>query len=290
MKKSDLEKDTEAHKNKKRFFGEFFTPLNFAKKSIEYIYDVINKEEMIKGNYRIWDMAGGIGNLEYYLPKEIQKYLYISTLYDDNVLTLKKNLKEANSFQYDYLNDDVENLFNFIENDNSTNTKNKYKKLPQKLINDLHNKKIKWLIFINPPYATSQSAGTNSKSKKNVSATKVRSVMHKYSLGVASRELYIQFLFRIYFEFFDLDTTLALFSKINYINAGNSEKFREKYFNFLFLKGFVFSSSVFSDTSKTSPFPVVFSVWDLNKKINIKKQNIILDILDENTKTVGTKK
>ena len=53
------------------------------------------------------------------------------------------------------------------------------KKIPNKLKSDLQNKKLNWLIFINPPYATSQVAGTNSKSKKNVSSSLIRDIMHK---------------------------------------------------------------------------------------------------------------
>ena len=50
-------------------------------------------------------------------------------------------------FQYDYLNDDVEELFG--EGDGQR------RKMPEKLRKDLHNPKLKWLIFINPPFATS---------------------------------------------------------------------------------------------------------------------------------------
>lgn len=51
------------HDSKKRYLGEFYTPLIFAKKSLEYINKIISIEELKSGNYRIWDMACGKGNL-----------------------------------------------------------------------------------------------------------------------------------------------------------------------------------------------------------------------------------
>ena len=260
------------HNSKQRYLGEFYTPLNFADKAMHYIYDVIDEKELKSGKYRIWDMACGRGNLEYYLDKECHKYLYMSTIDNDDIVFCKDNFKDSCLFQYDYLNDDIE--------DNSFN----YQKLPQKLQNDLNNKNIKWLILINPPYATSQVAGANSKSKKSVSISKIRNIMHKEKLGDASRELYAQFLFRIHKEFENNDNVcLALFSKTNYIKYNNNEKFRDKVCSYKFKKGFIFSSSNFDNTSKTTPFPVSFIIWKIDNKENIKTQNIILDVLDDDS-------
>ena len=47
---------------------------------------------------------------------------------------------------------------------------------------------IKWIIFINPPFATSQKAGYSGESKQSVSDTKIRPLMHKADLGEVSRE------------------------------------------------------------------------------------------------------
>ena len=58
------------HNSKQRYLGEFYTPLNFANKAMHYIYDVIDEKELKSGKYRIWDMACGRGNLEYYLDKD----------------------------------------------------------------------------------------------------------------------------------------------------------------------------------------------------------------------------
>ena len=268
------------HDSKKRYLGEFYTPFAFAKKSIEFINEAINIEELKSGKYRIWDMACGKGNLEYYLDKSVHKYLYMSTIDKEDIEYCKSKFKNASVFQYDYLNDDIE-LKNQIFN---------YKKIPKKLKSDLKNKNLNWLIFINPPYATSQVAGTNSKSKKNVSHSSIRNIMHENKLGEASRELSAQFMFRINKEFVNgKNIYLAIFSKTNYIKSNNNEKFREYICNYKFINGFVFSSSNFESTSKTTPFPVSFIIWKISNKYNIKKEKINIPVFDNKCKKIGKK-
>ena len=268
------------HDSKKRYLGEFYTPFAFAKKSIEFINKAINIEELKSGKYRIWDMACGKGNLEYYLDKSVHKYLYMSTIDKEGIEYCKSKFKNACVFQYDYLNDDIElksQIFN-------------YKKIPKKLKSDLKNKNLNWLIFINPPYATSQVAGTNSKSKKNVSHSSIRNIMHENKLGEASRELSAQFMFRINKEFVNgKNIYLAIFSKTNYIKSNNNEKFRDYICNYKFINGFVFSSSNFESTSKTTPFPVSFIIWKISNKYNIKKEKINIPVFNNKCKKIGKK-
>ena len=268
------------HNSKKRYLGEFYTPFAFAKKSLEFINKEINIEELKSGKYRIWDMACGKGNLEFYLDESVYKYLYMSTIDNEDIEYCKTKFKKACIFQYDYLNDDIElkeKIFN-------------YKKIPEKLKSDLENKKLNWLIFINPPYATSQVAGTNSKSKKNVSYSLIRNIMHENKLGEASRELSAQFMFRINKEFVNgKNIYLAIFSKTNYIKSNNNEKFREDICNYKFVNGFVFSSSNFESTSKTTPFPVSFIIWKISNEYNIKKENIAIPVFDNDCNEIGKK-
>lgn len=262
-------------KPKKEFHGEFFTPIQFAKKGLEYIEKIIGKNWWATGEYRLWDMAAGTGNLEYYLPQDALKYCYLSTLYKEDVEHCQKLFSEATIFQYDYLNDDVENIF--------ANGSIHYEydwKLPKNLKNDLANKNIKWIILINPPFATSQTAGANSKSKTGVSDTKIRKIMHREDLGEVSRELFSQFLYRIKYEFKEKKAYLGLFSKIKYLNANNDEKLREKIFKYSFENGFIFSSANFSGTSKNNSFPVGFLLWNLKKEDKLDAQNIDVDVFD----------
>lgn len=269
--------------SKKRFHGEFYTPTLFAAKSYSYIENYLGKDFLSSGNYRVWDCACGQGNLIRAIAQKHRKYAYMSTLYEHDVDYCKQHFNTSITFQYDYLNDDVDNIFN------STSLDDNSWKLPKQLREDLQNKQIKWLIFINPPYATSQSAGANSISKKNISKTKVRDYMHKASMGEVSRELYVQFLFRLAKEFEGLDTTLALFSKTNYFNSRNTQKFRESIFEYNFKQGFMFSSGNFFGTSKVQDFAVSFVLWDMNTKQSLYNQSIVLDVLDCSAEKIGEK-
>jgi len=268
--------------NIRRFHGEFFTPIRFARKALEYIEQTIGIDWWQLGEYRVWDMAAGTGNLEYYLPSESHQYLYLSTLYQTEVEHCEKLFPNATAFQYDYLNDDIANVFA-----NDTIDYSFEWKLPKKLRDDLSNPKIKWIILINPPFATSQTAGKTSKSKQDVSNTELRKVMHQANLGEVSRELFSQFIYRIKKEFEGKIAHFGLFSKIKYLNSTNDQKLRDSIFQFEFKRGFMFSSLTFSGTKGN--FPVGFLFWDLSKKKHLESQKIYLDILDDNGEKMGKK-
>jgi len=268
----------------RRFHGEFFTPLRFAKKALDYIEKAVGKRWWETGEYRLWDMAAGTGNLEYHLPQDALKSCYLSTLYKEDTEHLDRLFPDATVFQYDYLNDDIENLFA----DKSGFAFDFPWKLPQKLRDDLANPSLKWIILINPPFATAQKAGTNhGDSKEGVADTKLRKQMHKVDLGEVSRELFTQFLYRIKYEFAGRETRLALFSKIKYINSNNDQKFRDAIFDFKFENGFVFSALNFDGT--TGHFPVGMLIWRINAGAKVEDQHIEVDIFDEAVQKTGTK-
>jgi hypothetical protein len=266
----------------RRFNGEFFTPLSFAKKGLEYIEKVVGKKWWNNG-YRLWDMAAGTGNLQYHLPFEAWEQCYLSTLHGEDAEHLRKLFPDSTVFQYDYLNDDVENLYSKDELNFSANWK-----LPQKLRDDLSNPEIKWIILINPPFATSQDAGThNSKSKKDASNTNIRTIMHEDKLGEVSRELFSQFIFRISREFKGKQAHLCMYSKVKYLNANNDQLLRDNLFHYKFEKGFMFSVEHFSGTK--GKFPVGFLIWNLNDQIRLEEQIIELDVYEEADLKTGTK-
>lgn len=269
----------------RRFHGEFYTPVRFAKKALDYIERTIDKQWWKNGNYRLWDMAAGTGNLEYNLPQEALQYCYLSTLYKEDKDHLDKLFPDANVFQYDYLNDDINNLFA----DTSLNFNFQWL-LPEKLRNELADPNIKWIILINPPFATSQKAGTSGGSKKDVSDTVLRKLMHKNNLGEVSRELFAQFIYRIKHEFENKTCHLGLFSTLKYVNANNDQKLRDNIFQFQFESGFVFSSANFDGTKKNNAFPVGFLLWNLSVAKKLEKQKIVLDVFNENVEKIGTKR
>ena len=282
---------------KRRMEGEFFTPLNFAQKGLDYLEKTVGKQWWKQG-YRLWDMAAGTGNLSYYLPAEAYEYLYLSSLHHEDVDYCKTIFPAATCFQYDYLNDYVELLNTLNTQQNQGKTLSLFAedkvftpqyKMPKNLQQDLANPKIKWVILMNPPFATAQVAGAKGDSKKDVSDTKIRTLMHRADLGEVSRELFSQFLFRIKYEFSGKEAHLGLFSKIKYINANNDQKFRDTIFQFTFERGFMFSSAHFSGTSKASQFPVGFLIWHLNHAQSLDNQKIVLDIFDAKQQKIGVK-
>ena len=162
-------------------------------------------------------------------------------------------------------------------------------KMPEKLRRDLANPKVKWIIFINPPFATAQQGGATGANKADVAKTKIRNRMHLDDLGEVSRELFAQFLYRIRREFRGKTAWLGLFSKLKYINATNDQKFRDSIFQYPFRRGFMFSSVNFSGTSRTGQFPVGFLLWDLKRTKLLEDQEIVVDVFNTKVEKTGTK-
>jgi hypothetical protein len=266
--------------SQRRFEGEFYTPLRFAKKAIHYFTQVLGKNWYKTGKYRIWDMAAGTGNLEYHLPAEAYKYLYMSTLHSDEADHLKKVFPDATCFQYDYLNDDVEYLFR----DKELPLFKPNWKLPKKLRDELADPAITWLVYINPPFATAQDSGVKGKSKRGVSKTKVEILMDKEETGHAKRELFIQFMFRIAHEL-PKNTYLGMFSKLKYLNAPDSVEYRDRFFSYKYEGGFLFKSTTFHGVK--GKYPIGFSIWNLSKRR--KSKTVAIDILNNDAQSVGVK-
>jgi hypothetical protein len=266
----------------RRFTGEFFTPVAFARKAHDCLEKVIGPKWWTK-NYRLWDMAAGTGNLEWCLPAEAAKNLYLSTLQHEDVQHCRRAFPGATVFQYDYLNDDVERVFD------GQSPLAAPGKRPANLLRDLRDPELQWIIFINPPFATSQKAGCSGASKPGVSGTRIQPLMHQRGLGEVSRELFAQFLFRIRQEFAGRHAWLGLFSTLKYVNSTNDQKFRDQFFQFAFKDGFIFSSANFSGTQPANPFPVGFLVWDLADHQKLEAQRMEVAVLDEGAREIGRK-
>ncbi len=249
--------------------GAFFTPFKWVELSQKYLADALGQNW--QDEYYIWDCAAGTGNL---LAGLTNKYnIWASTLDQSDINAMQDrikqgaNLLESHVFQFDFLNDE-------------------FTKLPQPLqdiINDLEKRK-KLVIYINPPYAESgdikQKSGTG-KNKTNVSQNKMHDKYHS-KLSGANRELFAQFLARVYFEI--PECKIANFSKLKILQSAYFFEFR-LFFKAFLQKIFLVPADTFDNVK--GKFPIAFFIWDTNKKENF--QSINADLYDKFGCFNGTK-
>jgi hypothetical protein len=265
--------------DERSFKGAYYTPLNVVDKAYDKLSGTLG--ENWQKNYIVWDMCCGVGNLE--VKHSNPRNIYMSTLdeADVNVMKATKTCVAATRFQYDYLNDDI--------TDDGTIDYSLTNKIPQGLRDAIAEGK-KILVLINPPYAEATNAdniskGEGSKSKIGVAKTKVASfLMHEY--GKASNELFTQFVARVAKEI--PTATLAMFSKLKYVNSQTLDVFRNNW-NAKFLGGFAVHSKSFDGLK--GDFPIGFLVWKTNQ-LNIKKENITeleVEVLDKKANPIGAK-
>jgi hypothetical protein len=201
-------------------------------------------------DYIVWDMCCGVGNLQ--VKHSNPRNIYMSTLDEADVDVMKatKTCVAATRFQYDYLNDDI--------TDDGQIDYSLTNKIPQGLRDAIAQGK-KILVLINPPYAEVGS-GADSGNKAGVAKTKIAATMMN-AYGKASNELFTQFVARIANEI--PNATLAMFSKLKYVNAPNFEKFREAW-NAKYLDGFIVHSKAFDGLNGN--FPIGFLIWKTDNR------------------------
>ena len=260
--------------NERNFKGAFYTPLNIVDKAYDKLSEVLG--EYWQEEYIIWDMCCGVGNLE--IKHSNPRNVFMSTLdqADINIIQANKTCAAASHFQYDYLNDDI--------SDNGTIDYNLTKKVPEKL-REIISKNKKILVLINPPYAES-GMGIGEKNKISVSKTKfAKTAMANY--GKATNELFTQFIARIAQEM--PTATIAIFSKLKYVNAPNFEQFRKQW-NAKYLGGFIVHSKLFDGLKGN--FPIGFLIWQTNQpsKTKMPIKEITTEILDKKVQPIGEKR
>lgn len=258
--------------DERSFKGAFYTPLNVVDKAYDKLTETLGKNW--QKEYIVWDMCCGVGNLE--VKHSNPRNIYMSTLdsADVDVMKATKTCVAATRFQYDYLNDDITD-----DGKIDYTLTNKIPVALQKAIAD--GKKI--LVLMNPPYAEAANSQGN-EGKTDVAKTKVADSMGNY--GYASRELFTQFLVRISKEM--PTATLAMFSKLKYVNAPNFEKFRQTW-SAEYLGGFVIDSKSFDGLKGN--FPIGFLIWKTyhNAKKKIEITEISTEVLNKKAEAIGVK-
>ena len=244
--------------------GSFFTPQIWVELSQKYLTDVLGEDW--QDEYYIWDCAAGTGNL---LNGLTNKYnIWASTLDFQDVEVMHDrikngaNLLDDHVFQFDFLNDD-------------------FSKLPKPLQDIINNpeKRKKLVIYINPPYAEVSSVGE--KGKAGVNQSKTHNKYNKF-LGTAGREIYVQFLFRIYTEI--PNSIIAEFSTLKTLQ-GSAFALLRKIFLAKIEKIFIAPADTFDNVK--GKFPIGFKIW--NTQIKQEFTFIHSDIYNENSEFIGTK-
>ncbi|MDI9338667.1 MAG: hypothetical protein QM539_09610, partial [Alphaproteobacteria bacterium] len=172
------------------------------------------------------------------------------------------NLLEDHVFQFDFLNDD-------------------FTKLPltlQDIINNPATRK-KLVIYINPPYA--EVSTVIGRGKKGVNQSNIHK-KYTETLGTAGREIYIQFITRIYFEI--KDCIIAEFSKLKALQGSAFSNFRN-FFDAKLIKIFIIPADTFDNVK--GKFPIGFKIWDTKDQNDFKK--IKIDIFNYDSKLQGKK-
>lgn len=226
--------------------GAFFTPRQWVELSQKYLSDLLG--ENWQEEYYIWDCAAGTGNL---LVGLTNKYnIWASTLDQADVKVMHDRIEhgaillENHVFQFDFLNDDFKNL-------------------PKSLLDIINDplKREKLIIYINPPYAeagsTKQKIAKTGVSNENETHKKYHSLLTAY----AKREIYVQFLTRIYFEI--PNSRIALFSKLKNLQSSYFSDFR-KLFSAKLERLFLVPADTFDNVK--GQFPIGFSIWNTKEK------------------------
>ena len=260
--------------DERSFKGAYYTPLHVVDKAYDKLTETLGKNW--QREYIVWDMCCGVGNLE--VKHSNPRNIYMSTLdqADIDVMRATKTCVAAQRFQYDYLNDDI--------TDDGKIDYSLTNKVPQGLRDAIAAGK-KILVLINPPYGeTGSGIGKGDMNKKGVEQTRINATMVKE--GYARKELFVQFMARIAKE---LPTaTLAMFSKLKYVNAPNFEKFRHGW-NAEYQGGFVVHSKAFDGLS--GEFPIGFLIWKTNQGSQKRTPitEVTVEVLDKRAKRIGEK-
>ena len=251
--------------------GSFFTPARWVELSQQYIAAELG--ENWQEEYYVWDCCAGTGNL---LAGLTNKYnIYASTLDKADVRAMIQridlmnaaaidkqkggaNLLENHVFQFDFLNDPL-----LDETDKNGNVihKSKLPKSLQEILSDPEKRK-KLVIYINPPYAEAGDSKQLSGTGKNKTDVAVKTAVYtKYlnKIGIAGRELFAQFIIRIYDE---LPTAvIAHFSTLKIMQAPNFREFRQS-FQAKLGRSFLVPANTFDNVK--GQFPIGFFIWHTN--------------------------
>ncbi|PIE84727.1 MAG: hypothetical protein CSA07_01310 [Bacteroidia bacterium] len=244
--------------------GSFFTPRLWVELSQQYLADYLGADW--QDEYYIWDCAAGTGNLLAGLTNRHK--VWASTLDQADVDLMHQRiaegakLLEGHVFQFDFLNDD-------------------FSKLPEglrRIVEDPEARK-RLVMYINPPYVEGDARLGHGRS--GVHTSMIHQRYHK-EMGEAARELFAQFLIRIYVEI--PKCTIGDFSKLKNLQAPKFQEFRKTYRAKL-EKIFLVPADTFDHVA--GRFPISFSIWNTREEETFR--GIVARVYDRNGEYLGEK-
>lgn len=254
MKDRMIEDDT------RRRQGAFFTPalwVDEAHREIERVLGPRWRQECI-----VWDPAAGTGNL----TRDYHDWgqLISSTLEESDAESMKEHRWGGTVFQYDFLNPEVEGLFD----------RDRVNTIPprvERMLREAAAAGKRLVFFMNPPYGT--ATVQSEESRAGIAITAVNAMMKDAKLGAPSQQLYAQFMFQaveLAKRYGFRDHTVALFSKPTFISSGSYKPFRDWWYaQHAYRGGFLFQASHFADVS--GAWGVSFTVWSSGGRTDPKK-------------------
>lgn len=282
--------------------GDFYTPTVW----VDEAHKMLNKElgENWRDEYIVWDCCCGTKNL----TRDYKfKQLYCSTIEQGDIEIGKRyNLDVESyhsvSFQYDFLNDDVELFEKLLEKKKSGVELTEldfvdsllYLKAAGLIRGLLLGKSLVFLI--NPPYGTAGNQKLAEEKRTGTAKNKINQLMLKDKIGASSQQLYAQFLYRIgkFKDLFGIEKCqIALYSTFA-IQGSPSFKGLRKYMGerWVLNNGMIFPANQFAGCSDS--WGVMFSIWrsDLTPKvldsfpIMVKELNDSMEVEDKGYKNV----
>ena len=247
--------------------GSYFTPQMWVEKAQDALAAVLGEDW--QEHYNVWDCAAGTGNL---LAGLQDKYkIWASTLDQTDVDVMHERIKhgatllDRHVFRFDFLNDSFDRLPEGLRT----------------IVEDPEKRK-KLVVFINPPYAEAGST----RSKKSKTGVSNETIVHDSAAGplaaFAKRELFAQFLARLYDEI--PGCIIAEFSKLKHLNGPYFKPFRDGFLAKL-LSGFVVPADTFDNV--TGRFPIGFMIWDTSIKERFEKHSFT--VFDRSGKELPSK-
>ena len=247
----------------RRFKGDFWTPTIWADEAIRMMERDLGED--FRDKYVVWDPAAGTKNL----TRDYKfKHLFSSTIHQPEIDMSKQYNPEAISFQYDFLNDDI---------DVNPDSDPRDLKMPRELFDALKNNK-PIVFYTNPPYGQATNQGTSSKS--GIAENKIAKEMRMKGYGHASLELYTQFIYRVQKLTRDFGLTNVFFFFFNkgFLVSPAFEKFTDEMLDqFQFNDGFMINAGEFQGTS--SNWGIIFSNFEIKKDEYPRQTDFRFDIL-----------